>query len=172
MKTGRVVREVAAAVMIEKYRINLTFLLLFAPFLFSFFIFALFCNSEGYCTIIIDWNEGINSIPRCDAIVLSVVAAATTTHAFEQQHMVRTAPLVRRDEGYRTWSGNRIDTAVWYTISLRLPDAAAAAAATTTKTSHKHRQRRGYGGSNNNKLARTRSHLYEHNTNTLVRRRA
>ena len=51
IETGRVVREVAAAVMIEKYRINLTFPLLFAPFLFSFFIFVLFCNSEGYRTI-------------------------------------------------------------------------------------------------------------------------
>ena len=30
IKTGRVEREVTAAVMIEKYRINLTFLLIFA----------------------------------------------------------------------------------------------------------------------------------------------
>ena len=36
------VREVTAAVMIEKYGINLTFLLLFASFLFSFFIFVFF----------------------------------------------------------------------------------------------------------------------------------
>ena len=36
------VRGAAVAVMVEKYGINLTFLLLFASFLFSFFIFVFF----------------------------------------------------------------------------------------------------------------------------------
>ena len=52
----RMVRKVTAVVMVEKYGTNLTFLLLFASFLFSFFV--LFCNSEGYRTII-DQNESI-----------------------------------------------------------------------------------------------------------------
>ena len=36
IKTDRMVREAAVVVMVEKYGINLTFLLLFASFLFSF----------------------------------------------------------------------------------------------------------------------------------------
>jgi hypothetical protein len=83
----------------------------FVSLLLSFFLVFYFVTGECYHAIIIDRNEGINSIPRCDAIVVSVVVvAAAATHAFKQQHSntsVRTATLVRRDEGYRTWLGNQ-----------------------------------------------------------------
>ena len=56
----------------------------FVSLLLSFFLVFYFVTGEGYHAKIIDRNEGINLIPQCDAIVVSVVAAAT--YAFEHQH--------------------------------------------------------------------------------------
>ena len=60
IKTGRLVRETTAAVMIEKYHIKLTFLLFFASFCFSFpYSSLILCYSydEGY-RMIIDQIDG------------------------------------------------------------------------------------------------------------------
>ena len=88
----------------------------FVSLLLSFFIFVFyFVTGEGYHATIIDQNEGINSIPQCDAIVVAGAAAAPT-YAIEQQHTRSNGAT--RVTGYRPWSGNRIDTAAWYKISL------------------------------------------------------
>ena len=47
IKTGRVVREATAAVRNEKYRINLTPLLLFASLLCSFFFYLFYYSAEA-----------------------------------------------------------------------------------------------------------------------------
>ena len=104
IKTGSVVRETAAAVMIDKYRINLTFLLLFASFLCSlfFFVFLLFLQRRSglpYDTVID--RRGIKQ--GCTVSAAAAAAAVTTTNAFEQHHPFR--------EGYRTIIDKRgIDT--------------------------------------------------------------
>ena len=95
IKIRRVVRETAAAVMIDKYRINLTFLLLFASFLCSlfFFVFLLFLQRRSglpYDTVID--RRGIKQ--GCTVSAAAAAAAVTTTNAFEQHHPFR--------EGYRT----------------------------------------------------------------------
>ena len=98
------VRETAAAVMIDKYRINLTFLLLFASFLCSlfFFVFLLFLQRRSglpYDTVID--RRGIKQ--GCTVSAAAAAAAVTTTNAFEQHHPFR--------EGYRTIIDKRgIDT--------------------------------------------------------------
>ena len=89
------VRGAAAAVMIEKYRIDLTcftFLLrFFAPFLLP----LLFCNRRGL-PYDIDQIDSARHGTILVVVVVVVAAAATaatttTTHAFD-----RTAPLVQR----------------------------------------------------------------------------
>ena len=97
------VREAAVAVTVEKYGINLTFLLLFASFLFSFsfviFVFFYFIYYVLYSDDRIPNNNGLKrnkTIQRHGAIII-IAAAKTTisTNAFEQHHSYGARVTVR-----------------------------------------------------------------------------
>ena len=82
------VREASAEVMIEKYRINLTFLLLFASLLFSFFIFVLFLLLQRRSGLPYDNVINTRGIKQGGAVVVAATTATattTTTNAFEQR---------------------------------------------------------------------------------------
>ena len=77
----------------------------------------------------IETKESINSIPRCDAIVVSVVATAAVaaaTHAFEQQHSYGATRVTDQDQGIESIPRSMVQDC------LRLPDAAETTTTTTT----------------------------------------
>ena len=90
--------------MIEKYRINLTFLPLFALLLCSLFFFVFFLFLQRRSGLPYDNVINTRGIKQGNA----VVGATTTTNMFEQHHPFR--------EGYRTIIDKRgidTDTTAW-----------------------------------------------------------
>ena len=135
------VREVLAAVMFEKYRFNLTFLLLFASFLYPFFIFVFFYLLRMYYysdeyLILIDWNETSQGLPYN---ISSSNVTTTATHAFEQHHSYGEGycTIIIEKEEWNRYRGGMVQSSLglpnhnWYRDTVQL---VVAAAGTTTTT--------------------------------------